>query len=484
MAKKQFSDILDVELFGKFFEENRLHAPTDVQVSAIAPFVAGKNIQVLAKTGSGKTFSYLLPLFQMLKLSEKEKTKDSKAQKGSPRAIIVVPIKELAIQVQEEAKKVSHHIKMRVRVALGGDKGKKVSDLKNTEFDILIGGPGRIKSMLDRGEINLENLEHFIIDEADQLMEMGFSQDMKGIRKHFKRPFQAALFSATSSESFDNLRVEFFSGITFDFVNVGITNALVSKIDTFNITLNYQEKNAMLTEFVKKEAKGSGIIFVNQKETVTAVYKFLKENFKDLKVSELHGDMNASERKKAFEKYKTTGGILVTSDLFARGIDIKGLVWILNYDLPFEAVYYVHRSGRVGRNGAYGRVYNFVTSKDVPLVSKINEAIFGQTALKIDAISIKKTAFAKGGAAGSKASKKVERRDSKPKKTPRFAKEKAKEKDKAKGGDKTKKPIKGVMKKVTTKKDDLATKKGLRKIDSDRTKAPAKKIKRHINKRT
>lgn len=468
---REFNDILDVELFGAFFKENHLKNPTDVQTAAITPFVAGKSVQVLAKTGSGKTYSYLLPLFQMLKVSES----DAKAKSGSPRAIIVVPIKELATQVHNEAKKLSHHIKLRVRVALGGDKGASVQSLKKTPIDILIGGPGRIKSMLDKGEISLDNLDYFIIDEADQLMDMGFMTDMKGIRKHIKRPYQAGLYSATSSEAFENLRMEFFSGITFENVNVGITNALVSKIDTFNITLNYQEKKAMLEMFLRKEAKGMGVIFVNQKETVVEIYEFVRTNFKDQKVSCLHGDMSASDRKLAFEKFRETGGVLVTSDIIARGVDIKGLAWILNYDLPFEAVYYVHRSGRVGRNGAYGKVYNFVTSKDVPLITRINEAISGQNSLKIDAITIKKTAFSKGGVQKpASEKKKVERRDTKPKKTPRFAKKNKDAKVKKTATDEANLKTKKVTKKVTKS----AVKKPLK------AEKPVKKMRRHVNKRT
>lgn len=482
---REFSDILDVELFGSFFKENHLKNPTDVQTAAISPFVAGKSVQVLAKTGSGKTYSYLLPLFQMLKVSEDK----NGGKSGAPRAIIVVPIKELATQVHNEAKKLSHHIKLRVRVALGGDKGASVQSLKKTPIDILIGGPGRIKSMLDKGEISLENLDYFIIDEADQLMDMGFMVDMKGIRKHIKRPYQAGLYSATSSETFENLRMEFFSGISFENVNVGITNALVSKIDTFNITLNYQEKKAMLETFLNKEAKGMGVIFVNQKETVVEIYEFMRNNFKNIKTSCLHGDMSAADRKSAFENFRNAGGILVTSDIIARGVDIKGLLWILNYDLPFEAVYYVHRSGRVGRNGAYGKVYNFVTSKDVPLISRINEAISGQTALKIDAITIKKTAFAKGGVQKSaKDVKKVERRDTKPKRTPRFAKKtkdakvlKTKREERELGVDKTRSKV---SKKVTPSTTKTTKKKVTSRAIPGKDQKVVKKVRRHVNKRT
>jgi superfamily II DNA/RNA helicase len=408
---KEFVDILDAETFGNFFKENNLKKPTDVQAKAIPEFVEGKNISVLAKTGSGKTFSYLLPLIQGLKFSEESKP----AKRGKPRAIILVPIKELATQVFSESKKITHHAKLRVRQALGGDKAKS---LKGEFVDILIGGPGRIKSMLNRGEITLDDLDYFIIDEADQLMDMGFMTDLKAIRKHFKGQTQACLFSATMGPDFNNLKNEFFSGYQFSDVIVQGAHELVSHIETFNIALHYTEKDKMLELFLKQEAKGSGVIFINQKSKAQEVFNLLKAAFPKQKVYVLHGDMSAAERKEAFASFRSTKGILVSTDMAARGIDIKGLAWVLNYDLPFEAVYYVHRSGRVGRNGSFGKVFNFVTGKDQTLIKKINDAIRSQSSLKIDAIALKKNSF--GGGNKPAAKKKVERRDTRPKRTPRY----------------------------------------------------------------
>lgn len=410
---KEFVDILDVEVFGDFFKENSLKKPTDVQLKAIPEFVAQKNISVLAKTGSGKTFSYLLPMIQGLKFSESDKP----TQKGKPRAIVLVPIKELATQVFSESKKITHHAKLRVRQALGGDKAKS---LKGEMVDLLIGGPGRIKSMLNKGEISLENLEYFIIDEADQLMDMGFMTELKAIRKHFKGPVQACLFSATMGPDFNNLKSEFFSGYDFTDVTVQGAHQLVSHIETFNIPLHYTEKDKMLELFIKQEAKGSGVVFVNQKGKAQEVFNLLSKTFSDKKVYVLHGDMSAAERKTTFAEFRSTKGILVSTDMAARGIDIKGLSWVLNYDLPFEAVYYVHRSGRVGRNGSFGKVFNFVTGKDQSLIKRINDAIRAQSSLKIDSIALKKNAFGGGNQPAQK--KKVARRDTRPKRTPRYKK--------------------------------------------------------------
>lgn len=402
MAKtsKEFLDIVNMELFSGFLKENKLSTPTDVQVQAIPPFLEGKNIQIQAKTGSGKTLSYLLPLFQMLKEGEAN-LRPSDQKPGAPRAIILLPIKELAIQVADECKKITHHAKLRVRLALGGEKGKKVSSLKNQNFDILVGGPGRIKSMIEKKEIRLDNLEFLVIDEADQLLDMGFMRELKAIRRHLTSDYQAALVSATMADDFDLLKADFFSGKEFETISLTDAHGLSQTIDTFNITLDYTEKNAMLDVFMKNEAKGNGIIFVNQKEKAVEVYKYMSEKKLAKKLYLSHGDISAKERSDNFKNFKATGGVLITTDMAARGIDIKTLQWVLNYDLPFEAVYYIHRSGRVGRAGRSGRVYNFVTKKDQKLVGQINDAIKNQDTLKIDPIFLK-SSMGKGSKAGAK----------------------------------------------------------------------------------
>ncbi len=391
MAKntKEFVDLIDMNLFEGFLAENKLKSPTDVQTEAIPVILEGSNVQVQAQTGSGKTLSYLLPLFQKLKETEAD---FSNQKPGSPRALILLPIKELAIQVGEECKKISHHVKLRSRVALGGEKGKKVSSLKTQKFDILIGGPGRIKSMIDKKEIKLDALEFLIIDEADQLLDMGFMRELKSIRRSLTSQYQAALVSATMAEDFNMLKAEFFSGMEFKSVSLIGSHGLSQTIETFNIALDYTEKNAMLNVFMKKEAKGNGIIFVNQKEKAVEVYNYMKQEKLARNLYLSHGDISAKERSENFKNFKATGGVLITTDMAARGIDIKSLVWILNYDLPFEAVYYIHRSGRVGRAGRSGSVYNFVTKKDQKLIVQINDAIKNQDTLKIDPIFLKTSA--------------------------------------------------------------------------------------------
>ena len=416
---------LNSELFASYFKEQNVKSLTDIQIKSIPLLLEDKNLVIFAKTGSGKTLSYLLPIFQNLKLREDK----ARIKKGSPRAIIILPIKELAIQIHDVAKEITHHVKQRVRIAIGGTKGKRVQSLKSQEFDLLVTTPGRIKSMLIRKELTLECLEYLIIDEADQLMDMGFSLEIKEIKKYVNEKTIIGLYSATMGPDFNQLVQDVFKGTHFETISTQTTVNIIQTIETYNINLSYQEKNSMLELFIKKESKGSGIIFINQKDTMKTVFLFLKEKFPSKKIYSLSGEMTVQERQDNFNRFKNTGGVLISTDILARGIDIKKLVWILNYDLPFEAIYYIHRSGRVGRMGRAGKVFNFITQKDQKLIKLINNAIKEQATLKIDPIlsqekKMPATKYKKQTIKNTSTSQPKKRSHSKLKKSPRYKKKK------------------------------------------------------------
>ena len=405
-----FNSLLEAEIFGEYFSEYDIKGAKEIQKKSIPPFIDGDDLIVLSKTGSGKTLSYLLPVFQKLKILEKE---GRHMEKASPQCVIIVPIKELAHQVSAEAKKISHHAKLRVKSAVGGQKGKRVQSFKSSSFDILVATPGRLHSMLKSKEINFKSLQILVVDEADQLMDMGFTKDMLAIKSFIKTKVQVAMFSATEPVDFSELTANVFSGYEFNRIHHSASLQTTSNIETFNISLEYTEKKSMLSQFLESEAKGSGVIFTNQKEIAEDVHKYMETISKEKKLKSkiylIHGDVTEEARRRRMSDFRKSGGILVTTDIMARGIDVKGLKWVLNYDLPFEAVYYVHRAGRVGRHGTIGLVYNFVTKKDQKLILKINESIASQTALNISPIAVR------GGASGSsnKASKKASKKTSK-----------------------------------------------------------------------
>ncbi len=384
-----FLTIIKDKGLGLFLKEAKIKTPTAVQEKVIPLFLKGETLEVVAKTGAGKTLSFALPLIQKLKEEELKKNKQEELL-GAPSAIVLAPTRELARQLYFIFKSISHHAKLRVRFLGGGEGFKKLALLKKESFDVLISVPGKLIHNLDRKHIITDNLKYLILDEADQLLESSFFKDILTINKKIDLTnLQVGLFGATGTLDFVKKIKEAFPSIIFKRIVVDQENTLVPHLETFNMFIEASEKENVLKNFVKKKAKGKGIIFVNRQNEAVKIFNELCESVKHQNFIVLHGEMSAKDRKEAFERFVKEDGVLIATDIAARGIDIKDLYWVLNYDLPFEAVYYVHRSGRAGRGMKSGRVYNFITKFDTNLIARINTAIKNQTSLKLSTIKLK-----------------------------------------------------------------------------------------------
>lgn len=380
-----------------FLAEQKIKEATTIQSLVIPDFLTGKSVNVIAKTGSGKTYAFALPIMELLKNSELDRpVGDPKKQFGKPRAVVLAPTRELALQLHKVFKSIAHHVKLRVRMLAGGEAAKTNHLLARDTFDILIATPGRLSSALRRKEINLKETNYIIMDEADQLLEMGFRKDLENIYGSCDASLvHVGLFSATHSESLDEFCKTIFNAIDFASYNSEDKNKLTQAVRTYNIYLKDEEKMQMTEAFLKSQARGNGIIFVNKHDTVNNLYAELPGKFPKMKFHALHGEMEAKARKKAYDSFLKEGGILISTDITARGMDIDDLMWVMNFDLPFEAVYYIHRCGRVGRRQTEGFAYNLVTPKDVNIISRINEAIKNQTAIRLTSFDEKKFAAVK-----------------------------------------------------------------------------------------
>jgi superfamily II DNA/RNA helicase len=380
-----------------FLKEQKITTPTHIQTLVIPDFIKGKSVNVIAKTGSGKTYSFALPIFELLKSAEGDRfVGDPKKNFAKPHAVILAPTRELALQLHKVFKSISHHVKLRVRLIAGGDTAKNSHLLARDTYDILIATPGRLSSALKRKEINLKEVNYLIMDEADQLLDMGFRRDLENIYQSCDASLvHVGLFSATHSSNLDDFCKGTFSAIEFASYNSEEKNKLTQAVRTFNIYLKDTEKVVMTEAFLKNQAKGNGIIFVNKHDTVTTLYTELVAKFPKMKFHALHGEMEARARKKAYDSFLKEGGVLISTDITARGMDIDDLVWVMNFDLPFEAVYYIHRCGRVGRRQEEGFAYNLVTPKDVNIIVRINEAIKNQTAIRLTSFDEQKFAAVK-----------------------------------------------------------------------------------------
>lgn len=370
-----------------FFKEEGLKTATAIQKKVIPEILDRKSIIVLAETGSGKTLSYALPICSKLKTKEDQGTKNE--LKGAPYAMIVVPTRELATQIYNVFKSITHHTKLRVRDLTGGDTNAKMKSVANSSYEILIATPSRIKSALRHKELSMNQLQYVIFDEADQLFDMGFKKDLDTIIEYFDMNMtQFGFITATLPADVEQFIVDRFPMIKFEKIMGGATtHAPQARVETYNVSVTPAEKNMVVKMFMEKQAQGRGIIFTNQKNQAEELFKYLSEKMPKLKMRLLHGDLEIKEREantRAFVEGKAQ--VLVATDIAARGIDIKDLIWVVNYGLPKTAIYYLHRCGRVARGGRKGMIYNLVAPHDSKMIAQINEAIANQKHLNLEVI--------------------------------------------------------------------------------------------------
>ena len=380
-----FMSELHPDLSG-YFKEAGLKTPTSIQRKVIPEILSAKSVIVLAETGSGKTLSYALPIVS--KIKEREEQRGPNTVKGSPLVLVVAPTRELAVQIHQVFKGISHHLKLRIRDLTGGDTHAKMKSVANSSYEILVATPSRIKSAIQKKELSLSQLRYVVFDEADQLFDMGFKKDLDFIAEYFDlSQTRLAFITATLPQEVEEYLIEKFSEAKFTKVASEISHAPQSRIDTYNVRVTPAEKDMVVRMFLEKQAQGRGIIFTNQKNQAEDLFKYLSEKMPKLKIKLLHGDLEKKDREAAIKSFvEKKAQILVATDVAARGIDIKDLVWVLNYGLPKTAIYYLHRCGRVARGGNKGIVYNLVASHDSKMITQINDAIKNQKHLNLDII--------------------------------------------------------------------------------------------------
>jgi superfamily II DNA/RNA helicase len=369
-----------------FFKEKGLKTATAIQKRVIPEILNRKSIIVLSETGSGKTLSYALPIAS--KLKQKEDSGIRNTIKGAPYALIVAPTRELASQIYGVFKGISHHTKLRVRDLTGGDTHAKMKSVASGSYEILIATPSRIKSAIQKKELNFNQLQYVIFDEADQLFDMGFKRELDFMIEYFDMNHtQMGFITATLPEEVENYILEKFPDVDFTKIASDVSHAPQSRIETYNVKVTPAEKDMVVKMFLDKQAQGRGIIFTNQRNQAEDLYKYLTAKMPKLKTKLLHGDLEKGDRELAIKQFiDKKAQVLIATDVAARGIDIQDLVWVLNYGLPKTAIYYLHRCGRVARGGKKGIVYNLVAHHDAKMIAQVNEAIMNQKHLNLDMI--------------------------------------------------------------------------------------------------
>jgi len=360
------------------FEELNLHTalkkaikksgytiPTPVQKEAIPELLMGKDLMVSAQTGTGKTAAFLLPILNRL-------AKPLAKPPRNPKVLILVPTRELALQVTEEAEKFSKYLPHLKVVTIYGGIPYPIQKRKlSRPYEILIATPGRLIDHMQSGRIKLGKVDTFILDEADRMLDMGFINDVETIAENIPDTRQTLLFSAT----LDRKMISLCDNLLDNPYEIKITpdKTRHKNIDqkVHNVG-DLHHKHRLLEHILDDETLDQAIIFTSTKAYADQLVELLQEN--DHNAAALHGDMNQSKRTRTINKLRNKKiKILVATDVAARGIDIPTITHVINFDLPRQAEDYVHRIGRTGRAGAKGTAFSFVSKKDRNLLAAIEK---------------------------------------------------------------------------------------------------------------
>lgn len=341
--------------------------PTEIQVQAIPPLLEGRDLLGCAQTGTGKTAAFALPILQNLFVEHKN-VKYPRAIK----ALILTPTRELAIQVGESFTAYGQNLRLKNAVIFGGVAQKPQTDVLKAGIDILVATPGRLLDLISQKYIDLSHIKHFVLDEADRMLDMGMIADVKRIISHMPKVRQTMLFSATMPQEISKL----VDSILTDPVKVTVTpvSSTVDIIEQAVYFVGKKEKKLLLIHLLKNKAITSALIFSRTKHGADRIVKELTRA--GIQAQAIHGDKSQGARQLALNNFKARKTrILVATDIAARGIDVEELPYVINYDLPNIPETYVHRIGRTGRAGLGGVALSFCDEDEKPYLKDIEKLI-------------------------------------------------------------------------------------------------------------
>ena len=347
----QFTELPLNKSILKAVAEARFHRPTLVQEKTIPLVLDKKNVIVAAQTGTGKTAAFALPIIELL--FDKQDAKDGEKK---IKSLIITPTRELAIQILENFKTFTKYTNLRATAVFGGVSLEPQKEVLAKGVDILVATPGRLIDLQIQGNIDLNAVEFFVLDEADLMLDMGFINDVKKIEKLTSKKKQTLLFSATIPDKIDKLAKSVIKNAVKVKINPEETTA--KNIGQLLYYLPKKNKTDLCLHLLRNTINGKIIIFRRTKFGVDKLEKTLLKN--GYKVTSIHGDKTQGVRNKAIEDFKNKKtNILIATDVAARGIDITNVDAIINFDIPNVPETYVHRIGRTGRAGKSGIAFSF-----------------------------------------------------------------------------------------------------------------------------
>ncbi|MGV3497877.1 MAG: DEAD/DEAH box helicase [Hydrogenophaga sp.] len=375
---QSFSELNLAPALARAVAEMGYETMTPIQAQAIPQVLTGRDVMGAAQTGTGKTAAFSLPLLQRLLKHENASTSPAR---HPVRALVLLPTRELADQVAEQVKLYAKYTQLRSTVVFGGiDMKPQTLELKKG-VEVLVATPGRLLDHIEAKNCVLNQLEYVVLDEADRMLDIGFLPDLQRILSYLPKQRTTLLFSATFSPEIKRLANSYLQDpIT---VEVARSNATASTVEQHFYRVDDDDKRATLRQILRERDLKQAFVFVNSKLGCARLARSLERD--GLNTTALHGDKSQDERLKALDAFKQgTVDLLVCTDVAARGLDIKDVPAVFNFDIPFNAEDYVHRIGRTGRAGASGLAVSFVSARDTRLVADI-EKLLGKK-LEIEAL--------------------------------------------------------------------------------------------------
>lgn len=370
MSIDAFDDLPLAEPLLQALREENYHTPTPIQAQAIPPQLEGRDLIGCAQTGTGKTAAFALPILHHLA------SRRGRPQRGCTRVLVLTPTRELAIQVGKSFATYGRHLRLSSALIYGGVSQHPQTRALARGVDIVVATPGRLLDLLEQGHLRLNQVEFLVLDEVDRMLDMGFVHDVRRIATELPAKRQTVLFTATLTSEVESIAAGFVS----DPVRVAITpeKPTVDNIDQKVCFVRSDYKLPLLETLLREQSEREGL----QSTLIFARTKFgaeklaAKLNHAGFICEAMHGDKSQAARERSLDKFrKGKAAILVATDVAARGIDVRSISLVINFDLPEAADTYVHRIGRTARATATGTAISFVGPQEVGLLAAIEKYI-------------------------------------------------------------------------------------------------------------
>jgi ATP-dependent RNA helicase RhlE len=346
----------------KSLDELGYKKPTDIQFKSIPQILSGQDILAIAQTGTGKTAAFAIPLISMLQ--DKKRFEEEQ----NVKAVVMVPTRELAQQIEKVFNELGKYTDVVTISLIGGVAIEPQLEQLKQGVDVLIATPGRIQDLVHKSHINLKKIDFLVLDEADHMLSKGFYQDIQHLLQFLPRRRQTLFFSATIDENIKDLAYALVSKPVR--IQISPKDPVSKNVDHAVVYVEMDDKRFFLERIVNEHKEQKILVFVRTKVRAERVFKAMERV--NIVTATLHGDKLQEDRFSVLEDF-TTGKvkILIATDISARGLDVKGVDYVVNYDLPDLAENYVHRVGRTGRGMSRGKAISFCSEEEKPILAEI-----------------------------------------------------------------------------------------------------------------